>query len=74
MIRALKVPACTTAAIVLLHATDMSPLWFIGPYRRWFSEIVLSSEVNIAWFLLAILISLAILAVYTPRNELHAAS
>ena len=62
MTRALRRLKCSLAGLVLLHATDLSPLWLIGPYQKWFSELALANQYTVAALLAATIVSLATLA------------
>ena len=60
MNRALNAVKCSAAGIVLLHATDLNPLWLIEPYRRLISSLVFYNRFTAIMFLIAIFVALGV--------------
>lgn len=60
---------CSAAGFVLLHASDLSPVWLIEPYRRFVSGLVFANRFTAAAFLVAIAISVATLMICSAQYE-----
>lgn len=69
MKRTLNALKCSAAGLVLLHASDLSPVWLIEPYRRFVSSLVFANRFTAAAFLVSIFVSLAVLLSCTAQHE-----
>ena len=61
MTQALKRAMCTVAGVVLLHASDLSPLWLFEPYRQRVNAMLMSHPIAPVIFLILIFAALTIL-------------
>ena len=67
--KALNTLKCSAAGFVLLHASDLSPVWLIEPYRRFVSGLVFANRFTAAAFLIAIAVSVATLMICSAQYE-----
>ena len=51
----------TAVGFVLLHASDLSPIWLIEPYRKLVNTVVFSHPIGPTVFLIAIFVAFAVL-------------
>lgn len=69
MRKALEYLKCSTASFVLLHASDLSPVWLIEPYRRFVSGLIFANRFTAAAFLISIAVSVATLMICSAQYE-----
>jgi hypothetical protein len=59
--KALNALRCGAAGLILLHATDLNPLWLIEPYRHFVNGLIFANQLTSAIFLFAVALSVATL-------------
>ncbi|MDO8522126.1 MAG: hypothetical protein Q7S08_02460 [bacterium] len=72
MNQALNTLKFTAVGFVLLHASDLSPIWLFEPYRKLVNAVVFSHPIGPVLFLGAIFVAFAVLLNHFKKSPSRA--